>query len=168
MPTRAAPRTRRRRSSSTLETGQIPMQPVEKPILCKPYEEPCKHWLYDRETGEASEIPRPTTRRTLVQDGTLHLGPAGPTVRRGELGRAAPRESPARRREALAEFGLPKRHQRHPTALRPLAARGQDSAAVLLPGGSSRNRDLPRRNPHGRQADGFQAAFRGRRYCQAG
>ena len=57
MPTRAAPRTRRRRTPSTLETGQIPMQPVEKPILCKPYEEPTEYWLYDRESGEASRAP---------------------------------------------------------------------------------------------------------------
>ena len=30
------------------------MQPVEKPILCGPYEEPSEYWLYDSETGEAS------------------------------------------------------------------------------------------------------------------
>ena len=29
----------------------IPIQPVEKPIICSPYQEPDKHWLYDRETG---------------------------------------------------------------------------------------------------------------------
>ena len=57
MSTRAASRTRRRRSSSVLETGQTPMQPVEKPILCKPYEEPSEYWLYDQETGEASRAP---------------------------------------------------------------------------------------------------------------
>ena len=33
------------------------MQPVKEPILCKPYEEPSAYWLYDRETGEASESP---------------------------------------------------------------------------------------------------------------
>jgi type III restriction enzyme len=33
---------------------QPPIQPVEKPILCKPYEEPNDHWLYDRKTGKAS------------------------------------------------------------------------------------------------------------------
>jgi type III restriction enzyme len=31
----------------------IPVQPVERPILCNPYEEPNKHWLYNRETGAA-------------------------------------------------------------------------------------------------------------------
>jgi type III restriction enzyme len=30
------------------------VQAVEKPILCKPYDEPSDHWIYDRETGAAS------------------------------------------------------------------------------------------------------------------
>jgi type III restriction enzyme len=30
---------------------QIPIQPVEKPILCSPYKEPGQHWYYDRATG---------------------------------------------------------------------------------------------------------------------
>lgn len=29
----------------------LPIQPVEKPILCSPYDEPDQHWLYDRTTG---------------------------------------------------------------------------------------------------------------------
>src|ERR1700759_3644874 len=33
---------------------QIPIQPVEDPILCSPYKEPDQHWLYDTRTG----IPR--------------------------------------------------------------------------------------------------------------
>ena len=33
---------------------EIPIQPVDKPILCSPYCEPDQHWLYDRSTG----IPR--------------------------------------------------------------------------------------------------------------
>ena len=33
---------------------RLPIQPVEKPIICNPYEEPTDHWLYDKETGEAS------------------------------------------------------------------------------------------------------------------
>jgi len=32
---------------------EIPVQPVEEPILCNPYEEPKDHWVYDRQTGEA-------------------------------------------------------------------------------------------------------------------
>lgn len=34
---------------------QTPIQPVPRPILCKPYEEPRDHWLYDRETGIARQ-----------------------------------------------------------------------------------------------------------------
>lgn len=29
----------------------LPVQPVDKPILCSPYVEPHDHWLYDRQTG---------------------------------------------------------------------------------------------------------------------
>ncbi len=39
---------------------QVPIQPVERPILCNPYEEPGDHWIYDKETGAAS---RAGTRR---------------------------------------------------------------------------------------------------------
>ena len=31
----------------------IPIQPVEQPILCSPYEKPDAHWIYDTLTGEA-------------------------------------------------------------------------------------------------------------------
>jgi type III restriction enzyme len=30
---------------------ELPIQPVEKPILCSPYEEPDEYWLYDLRTG---------------------------------------------------------------------------------------------------------------------
>ena len=30
---------------------ELPVQPVEKPILCSPYLEPHDHWMYDRQTG---------------------------------------------------------------------------------------------------------------------
>ncbi len=36
---------------------QLPIQPVEKPILCSPYAEPTEHWMYDTETGEAHRVP---------------------------------------------------------------------------------------------------------------
>ena len=36
---------------------EIPIQPVEHPILCNPYEEPDAHWVYDTETGEAIRQP---------------------------------------------------------------------------------------------------------------
>src|SRR5450432_1810464 len=34
-----------------------PIQPVERPILCGPYEEPTAHWEYNRETGIATKMP---------------------------------------------------------------------------------------------------------------
>ena len=34
---------------------EIPIQPVEKPILCKPFEEPNAHWHYDTKTGVPSK-----------------------------------------------------------------------------------------------------------------
>ena len=34
---------------------EIPIQPVEQPILCNPYEEPDAHWVYDTDTGEATQ-----------------------------------------------------------------------------------------------------------------
>ena len=36
---------------------QIPIQPVEEPILCSPYAEPDLHWLYDPSTGVPSQNP---------------------------------------------------------------------------------------------------------------
>jgi type III restriction enzyme len=36
---------------------QIPIQPVARPILCNPYDEPTAHWVYDTETGEAHKQP---------------------------------------------------------------------------------------------------------------
>ena len=34
-----------------MPVDQIPIQPVEDPILCSPYEEPDRYWRYDRKTG---------------------------------------------------------------------------------------------------------------------
>jgi len=34
----------------------LPIRPVEKPILCNPYVEPTAHWVYERETGEATKL----------------------------------------------------------------------------------------------------------------
>ena len=36
---------------------EIPIQPVENPILCNPYKEPDAHWVYDTLTGEAIRHP---------------------------------------------------------------------------------------------------------------
>jgi type III restriction enzyme len=35
---------------------QIPIQPVESPILCSPYQEPDQHWLYDTRTGIPAKV----------------------------------------------------------------------------------------------------------------
>lgn len=39
------------------EQEPLPIQPVEKPILCSPYAEPTEHWMYDTQTGEAHRNP---------------------------------------------------------------------------------------------------------------
>lgn len=31
---------------------EVPIQPVENPILCSPYEEPSQYWKYDRDSGQ--------------------------------------------------------------------------------------------------------------------
>jgi type III restriction enzyme len=35
----------------------IPIQPVENPILCSPYSEPNRHWVYDTKTGVPHDLP---------------------------------------------------------------------------------------------------------------
>ncbi len=37
------------------EDQGIPVEPVKEPILCSPYEEPDRHWLYSRRTGNPSQ-----------------------------------------------------------------------------------------------------------------
>jgi type III restriction enzyme len=39
------------------EQTDIPIQPVDEPILCSPFDEPSAHWVYDTETGAASRMP---------------------------------------------------------------------------------------------------------------
>lgn len=36
----------------------VPVQPVDRPILCNPYEEPDDHWIYDKNSGAASHARR--------------------------------------------------------------------------------------------------------------
>jgi type III restriction enzyme len=45
-----------RKNTAAISPGQetIPIQPVDKPIICSPYEEPQEHWHYDSQTGAAS------------------------------------------------------------------------------------------------------------------
>jgi type III restriction enzyme len=47
----------------------LPIQPVEKPILCSPYVEPDKHWAYDLQSGAANIVPyrRPASYFFKVQ-----------------------------------------------------------------------------------------------------
>lgn len=33
----------------------LPIQPLENPIICNPYEKPITHWLYDKKTGAATQ-----------------------------------------------------------------------------------------------------------------
>ena len=44
-----------KKSASTLAQQEIPIQPVAKPILCSPFAEPDRHWVYDTQTGEARQ-----------------------------------------------------------------------------------------------------------------
>ncbi len=37
-----------------MATESTPIQPVDRPILCNPYDWPNDHWVYDKETGAAS------------------------------------------------------------------------------------------------------------------
>ena len=41
-------------TGATVGQGQLPVQPVENPIICNPYDEPQDHWIYDKESGAAS------------------------------------------------------------------------------------------------------------------
>jgi type III restriction enzyme len=52
--------------SSSETTNEIPIPPVERPILCSPYVEPNDHWEYNRDTGQAQHA-RTRQRRTKPQ-----------------------------------------------------------------------------------------------------
>lgn len=43
-------------NNARADSPDIPIQPVERPILCSPYEVPLLHWQYARETGEATKM----------------------------------------------------------------------------------------------------------------
>jgi len=53
------PRSRNRSTQQHPQQGQreLPVQPVDKPILCSPYQEPAEYWVYDTQTGEANRAP---------------------------------------------------------------------------------------------------------------
>ncbi|MCB1795764.1 MAG: DEAD/DEAH box helicase family protein [Candidatus Competibacteraceae bacterium] len=46
---------RYKKSASTPARQEIPIQPVARPILCGPFAEPDRHWVYDTQTGEARQ-----------------------------------------------------------------------------------------------------------------
>ena len=41
----------------SMSDTQLPLQPVEEPIICSPYAEPDAHWYYDRATGVPAKEP---------------------------------------------------------------------------------------------------------------
>ena len=51
--------TRKVTPATAADAGQatLPIQPVDKPILCSPYREPDQHWVYDRVTGIPTRTP---------------------------------------------------------------------------------------------------------------
>ncbi len=110
---------------------EIPIQPVENPILCNPGDEPGVHWVYNPKTGlpTKQESRRPAgywykTERT----GTAQLSLLAEEERDDlPLSKRA-----ARRRAAVARGRIPGRKSCH---ARPVAVLGTDrpaSAAILL------------------------------------
>ena len=61
-----------RKSGSAVVPGQeqLPVQPVDRPILCNPYEEPRDHWIYDKDNGAAS---RAGSRRKAGEGSRIRL-----------------------------------------------------------------------------------------------
>jgi len=39
-----------------MATDPVLIQPVETPVICKPYCEPAQYWEYDRNTGRAQKM----------------------------------------------------------------------------------------------------------------
>lgn len=111
--------------------SDLPIQPVENPILCNPYDEPSDHWVYDRETGAASHGNR---RR-----------PAGYFYKTERLG-AAQTYLPGMTQEEWDELQLV-------NALREDVRRWRQSD---YRGASSVTKDLPR---HWARPEGFRRLF---------
>ena len=85
----------------------VPIQPVEQPILCSPYEKPNAHWIYDTLTGEAVRQQGPTRRGLLVQSPT-HWQRAAPNVSRRGVGRPPVSQCTTRRCRTVAELKIRK------------------------------------------------------------
>ena len=60
------------------EQQHIPVQPVDRPILCSPYDEPHHHWKYDTDTGAAR--PEPGRRPAAYWYKTERTGSAQMTL----------------------------------------------------------------------------------------
>ena len=89
---------------------EIPIQPVERPILCNPYEEPDAHWVYNTETGEA--IQQPGRRDAGYWYKTQRTGSGQLRTLSGRrTGRPTIGECAAGRCQAMAGIKLPKRNQ---------------------------------------------------------
>ena len=103
----------------------LPIQPAEQPILCSPYKEPDAHWVYDTETGEASQNPGRReagywykTQRTGTEQLQMRF------VQEEAAGRPATGECVTRRCPKMERIELPERHQRDARTAKPLDARG--------------------------------------------
>lgn len=59
---------------------QIPIQPVENPILCSPHIEPDQHWLYDTRTGSAQQ------QTSFLAEKSATICPFGPPEVRENYG----------------------------------------------------------------------------------
>lgn len=54
---KSMPRSPRTPASDDAPQRELPIQPVDRPILCSPYAEPDLHWVYDRTTGIPTRTP---------------------------------------------------------------------------------------------------------------
>ena len=133
----------RKSGSATPGQEQLPVQPVDRPILCNPYEEPRDHWIYDKETGAASRAG--TRRPASYWYKTERTGSAQLTLtglaeeERDDLPLVnALREDVRKWREA----GYPGADQRDARPAAPLGAHRPRTAVVLLPDRSRRDDHL--------------------------
>ena len=92
---------------------EIPIQPVEQPILCSPYEEPNTHWVYDTRTGEAVKQPGHREAGYWYKTGRTDCQTYMKPLKIREI-----RENPRFRRKAIQNHS--KSHKAHESQLRPL------------------------------------------------
>ena len=129
----------------------IPIQPVRNPILCSPYDEPNRHWLYDTRTGRPSEVP--ARREASYWFKTERTGP-----RRGRC--SSPRRSattcrlstPCARTFGAGGPRVGATHRRRPGSCFALVAYRSVAPPVLLPTGGGRDHPLSPGDPGRGQA----------------